>query len=497
MDTTAGVAQVASTLASLNSTAAQIGLFRRFVSAPLAAQTLGSATVQWAVSIAGLTSNASNSPWHLSPLYLGVWRPSTGAVVGTFFTTSQSLGATGVAAGIAEGLLTPSLGASFGGTTTITCQDGDVLVLELGATCTQGMGTSYTWTLDYDGTTDGSITSNAAFLVSPTTLTFFVPPGPYAYVVVIGGVNRIDLPTFTLAGTTLTVAGGAYQIAIDPTGTYAYVLGNSASTVTKINLSTLTKVGSAIGVAASPYRIAIDPAGTYAYVVNNDISSNTVNRIDLSTFTTAGTVLTATSPADIAIDPAGTYAYVPGGGTATKIDLSTFTKVGSALAVGGADNAIAIDPAGTYAYVVNGNTVNTITKIDLSTFTTVGSALAVGATPVAIAIDPAGTYAYVVNNNTNPTVTKINLSTFATVGSALSIVGGAAPSEIIIDPAGTYAYVVNSSPSTVTKIDLSTFTMVGSDIAVGHGPYDIAIAPSTSRPKLIIVLQAVQRASFR
>jgi DNA-binding beta-propeller fold protein YncE len=63
-------------------------------------------------------------------------------------------------------------------------------------------------------------------------------------------------------------------------------------------------------------------------------------------------------------------AYVPASNTVTKINLSTFTVVGS-LAVGEA-YSIAIDNTSTYAYVPS-FWYNTITKINLSTFTVVGS----------------------------------------------------------------------------------------------------------------------------
>ncbi len=47
---------------------------------------------------------------------------------------------------------------------------------------------------------------------------------------------------------------------------YAYTANYTASTVTKINLSTFLTVGSALTVGTGPFDIAIDPTGTYATV---------------------------------------------------------------------------------------------------------------------------------------------------------------------------------------------------------------------------------------
>ena len=168
MDTTAGATVVGATLASTASTTFQANWFRRWVSAPLAAQTLGSTSVHWLFSIAGKTSNPTYSPWYAGLVCVSVWRPSTGAAVyrwngaGVTTPTAGSFGST---------LLNASGGSSANANLlTFTCQDGDILVLEFFGYCTQSMATGYTWTLYYDGTTDDSIISNAAYLISPTTL---------------------------------------------------------------------------------------------------------------------------------------------------------------------------------------------------------------------------------------------------------------------------------------------------------------------------------------
>jgi DNA-binding beta-propeller fold protein YncE len=55
-----------------------------------------------------------------------------------------------------------------------------------------------------------------------------------------------------------------------------------------------TPAGSALAVGSNPFSIAIDPTGTYAYVAN--FGAGTVTKIDLSTFLTVGSAATGTLP---------------------------------------------------------------------------------------------------------------------------------------------------------------------------------------------------------
>ena len=171
---------------------------------------------------------------------------------------------------------------------------------------------------------------------------------------------------------------------------------------------TFLTVGSALAVGSNPYSIAIDPTGTYAYVAN--YGGSTVTKINLSDVPHSRLCVDRrVKPVQHRHRP---HRHVRLCGELRRqlchqdqpVDVPT---VGSALAVGSNPYSIAIDPTGTYAYVANDGG-STVTKINLSTFLTVGSALAVGSNPYSIAIDPAGAYAYVANEG-GSTVTKINL----------------------------------------------------------------------------------------
>lgn len=158
MDPTIGtVAQVSLASASAAATTNQQQPLLRFVSDPIAAQTIASQTITVQL---GFSASSTNSAFAWTWM-LTVWRPSTGAAVGQPINgITRPLSS--AAATTAE--VNSSLG-SAGTSTSVTAANGDVLILEIWRNATvQTMGTSYTNTIFYDGTTEASATNNAAFL---------------------------------------------------------------------------------------------------------------------------------------------------------------------------------------------------------------------------------------------------------------------------------------------------------------------------------------------
>jgi hypothetical protein len=136
----------------------------RFLSLPIAAQTIPAVT--FGAAFATSHSNA-NSNFEVVAV-LGVWRPGTGALVGYLY----DFGAAGsTATGTIETTQSSAATAS-----SVTSQDGDILVLELWRNATvQGMSSSYTNTIFYDGTIENSATDDAAVLSAGfATITMYV-----------------------------------------------------------------------------------------------------------------------------------------------------------------------------------------------------------------------------------------------------------------------------------------------------------------------------------
>lgn len=163
MDTDIGAAEVSQTVATLGQTSLQRIWQRRFISPELDAQTLNFTSAGDVTFAVGCQQSNTNAFFNVTLFYLAIWRPSTGAVVATLVDTPAS----GLVSGggnvttakqftVATGTL-PSSG---------TAQAGDVLVLEIWDESMQAMGTSYTGTIYYDGTAEGT-SSSASYINFP------------------------------------------------------------------------------------------------------------------------------------------------------------------------------------------------------------------------------------------------------------------------------------------------------------------------------------------
>jgi len=164
MNQTIGTSQVSVALPNtLAVTTLQKNWFRRFLSRPLLAQTLptGVWTIQGGASEANTNSNMF--PWGA---VINVRRPSTGATVATLLD-NPTLGS--VEPATSETNISSATSSISG----VAVNDGDLLVVELWAQNTQSSATAYANTIFYDGTTEGSTSSNAAFLQAPGNIAFY------------------------------------------------------------------------------------------------------------------------------------------------------------------------------------------------------------------------------------------------------------------------------------------------------------------------------------
>lgn len=154
MLTTTGATTITESFLTLPQTARQSGYFGIFVSDPLAAQTISAQT--WSAVIRRRESNAAVNAFFAASIYL--WRPSTSTLVFPFiYDSSTSLG-TEFPTTFATATYSLS-GAS------VTCQTGDVLVIEPWWSAAQGMGTEYTVEIQYNA-------AGISYLESPQDLAF-------------------------------------------------------------------------------------------------------------------------------------------------------------------------------------------------------------------------------------------------------------------------------------------------------------------------------------
>lgn len=164
-----GAAQVSTALAISRDTVNREEFIRFFSSLPLrGAQTVGGGTAT--LNVADSESNAAANFW-IDSVNVYVWRPSTGALVGTV-RDAVDLGGTEPTAINSEQVTTFTFTTSA-----VSAADGDVIICEIWADFTQGMSATYTLTFYYDGTTETTVentivSNHAAFLELAETLTF-------------------------------------------------------------------------------------------------------------------------------------------------------------------------------------------------------------------------------------------------------------------------------------------------------------------------------------
>jgi len=263
----------------------------------------------------------------------------------------------------------------------------------------------------------------------------------------------------------IVVGLGAYGVAINPAGSFAYVANSGSGTVSKIKLADDTVTTIAVGLV--PYGVAINPAGSFAYVANS--GSGTVSKIKLADDTVT-TIAVGSSPRGVAINPAGSFAYVTnyGSSSVSKIKLADDTV--TTIAVGSSPRGVAINPAGTFAYVANSGS-GTVSKIKLADDTV--TTIAVGLEPRGVAINPAGTFAYVANYRSS-TVSKIKLAD----DTVTTIAVGLVPENVTINPAGTFAYVTGNGGAVLQKLSLTEEGALVTVLGVMAATSALAINPA-------------------
>ena len=220
--------------------------------------------------------------------------------------------------------------------------------------------------------------------------------------------------------------------------------------------------------------VAVDPSGRFAYVTNVDSDNVSAYSIDPSTGTLSsisGSPFAAgRTCGPLAVDPSGRFVYVSneddGNVSGYSVDPSTgaLSQIpGSPFAAGGNPFIIAVDSSGRFAYVVNLKD-NTVSGYNIGANGVLspipGSPFGTGQQPEGIALDPLGHFAYVINDVDNtisaysidPTtgaLSPIPNSPFAT---------GERPIAIALDPSGRFVYVSNSLDADVSGYSINPTT---------------------------------------
>jgi YVTN family beta-propeller protein len=280
------------------------------------------------------------------------------------------------------------------------------------------------------------------------------PDGVKALVTFPGAdvVKEIDLRTTTVTGT-VSVGKKPLKVAINPTGTRAYVTNFEDHSVSVLDLTTSPPTVSAtIPVGQNPTGVAVSPDGKKVYVA--ELTSQGVSVIDANPKSLAFNevaVRYATSeggPEDVEASPDGSKLYVGGSGGIFVIDVDPtspdFESV-RLVSEGGAED-VEVGPDGTHLYVV-----------------TRGGKIQI------IDIDPRSSTPYAVINTSEGGVERVEVGPDGTQLFATTSAGTVKVFAISYST-GTSDAVTSLRPG-LTLVDT---------ITVGPAPEGIAVVPGTS-----------------
>ena len=322
-------------------------------------------------------------------------------------------------------------------------------------TITSGASITGSGTVTYNVAANTSANSRTGTLtIGGQTFSVAQVKEQQALLAVNAGANTVNLFELPSESTTATVSVGwaPIAVAVNTQGTTAYVVncgglctlsgGAYNNAVSVVDLGT-TQVKAVIPVGINPIAIALNPTGTRAFVHNSQ--SGTLSIIDTST-----NVVVATLPScgrGIAVHPTLPRLYLSCG---RVIDTSTNTEITTIAGVTGPD--IAIHPSGAFVYITtNGTTENTPGRVSVINTSTnsVTATIAVGNFPYSIALNPAGTRAYVANYNSG-SVSAIDLVTNSLLNE-IAVAGN--PRAVGVSADGQRVYVAKGAGANMVVLD--------------------------------------------
>ncbi|MFI6763307.1 beta-propeller fold lactonase family protein [Micromonospora sp. NPDC050417] len=312
----------------------------------------------------------------------------------------------------------------------------------------------------------------AATLILPGSPASAYYPDPYAYVpnCTNNGVSVVSLATNQVVKT-LAVPSTPLGVGINPGGTRAYVSVQNAVMVYDTLQDTLLTVVPNAGPRPGP--IAVDPTGTFAYVTNPSYGGpGPLTVISVETNTIVARIPSIDGSAGfLAFNPAGTRLYVTDyWGIVYVVDVATHSMIGT-IPVGNHPTGVAVNPSGTRLYVANGWD-NTVSVIDLATHATIAT-IPVGSQPEGVALNPSGTRLYVANNYSG-TISVIDTATNTVVTNFSAGYGVQAIAFNPDNPAVGY-FVRFASGNALLRFSTTSNTTIGF-VGVGSNPCDLAVS---------------------
>ena len=304
-----------------------------------------------------------------------------------------------------------------------------------------------------------------------------------------GTVSVIDTSKNAVVGA-IPVGGEPVDVAITPSGRYAWVLDGAGGSVSVIDTTTRTVVQGPIGVGLAPRGIAISPNGGRAYVTNS--GDDTVTVFNAAAFATMGEPIpVGDEPDGVAISPDGGTVFVAQrGGDISVIDANT-REVVDTIDDSFGPSRITIGPSGARAFVTNHNS-DTVTAFSPASRTVIGAPIPVGSEPTGIASTPNGSFAYAASA-VDGSLTQIDTGIDQPIGAPLEFSGA---TGVAITPDGLQGYVTDAGTSTVSVLDTNRNANAGA-ITVGDKPVAVAVVPNQGPTASFWVSPTQRRAKKR
>jgi len=323
------------------------------------------------------------------------------------------------------------------------------------------------------------------------------PNGRYLYAITSSAISSYDIDQTTGAisanASAISFSGG--DLAIHPSERWLYVTSGVANTGRRYDIDssdgTLSNAATFTNTDALAYSaFVMDPTGKFAYGVgdvNNQVDAYSVSTVN-GDLTALGTVTVAgCAPATVGVDRAGNYLYLPcatGETRALSIAAAgTLTENSTPESTGFPTRAMAIVDISS-RFILSGATDRLLSfgidagNGELLAITSINDGVA-GTQEVAV--HPSGRYAFLINSGSHTLVTySINPAT-----GALAVVGtrtiGSALTGLAVHPSGRNLYVVSSGNLKVYPFSFDAETaeltlLPESD--TGAGPKSITVHPN-------------------
>jgi YD repeat-containing protein len=320
-----------------------------------------------------------------------------------------------------------------------------------------------------------------------------------------------------LAGSPFAEGYSPVAATVDPWNPFLYVTNNcsdtsctaaagsiSAYTIDPVAGTLAPALGSPYAIGLSPFGIAVDPSGSYVYVVDNqdeNIWGNSINLPIGSLSPLIGSPVYAIENGSVAVgfDPVGAHVYTLASAdyyvnkctqncTSGHLYVYNYPLFGSTTTgqtavvenvdiVGPSPSSLALDSANWFALVPD-STTSVVYVVSTTNATQVpGSPFATGQNPLSVTVDPSGRFVYVANQGSN------NVSAYTinqTTGVLSPIPGspfavGNGPVFVAVDLSGSFVYVTNQGDNTVSAFSLNPAS--GALTPIAGSPFNTGTAP--------------------